>query len=75
MFLLSLVSIPTVLRCEGDVVVQELPELHDHVGVPGVRQVLVGVVSLGHPPGVRQHPGCLTPPWFLTTILQHIAGY
>ena len=60
----------TVFRGEGEVVVQELSELHDHVGVAGVGQVLVRVVLLGHPPRVGQRPHPPTSARLLSPILQ-----
>ena len=44
----------TVLWRECEVVVQELPELHDHVGEARVRDVVVGVVLLRNPPGRKE---------------------
>ena len=32
----------TILGCEGYIMVEELPKLHHHVGVPRVRKVLSG---------------------------------
>ena len=31
----------TILGCEGYIMVEELPKLHHHVGVPRVRKVLI----------------------------------
>ncbi len=41
----------TVLWRQCEVVVEELAELHDHVGEARVRDVVVGVVLLRNPPG------------------------
>ena len=60
----------TIFRGEGEVVVQELSELHDHVCVAGVGQVLVRVVLLGHPPRVGQRPHPPTSARLLSSILQ-----
>ena len=42
----------TIFRSEGQIVVQELAELHHHVGVASVWQIFIRMISLGHPSGV-----------------------
>ena len=60
----------TIFRSEGDVVVKELAELHHHVGVAGVRVVLVRVILLRHPPRIVEGADPLTTSRLLSTILE-----
>lgn len=58
-----------IFRSEGDVVVEELAELHHHVSVAGVRVVLVRVILLRHPPRIVEGADPLTTSRLLSTIL------
>ena len=49
--------------------VEELAELHHHVGVARVRQVLVRMVPLRHPAGVGEGAGGVAAPGFAPPIL------
>ena len=57
-----------VLGAEGDVVVQELAELHHHVGESRVRHVVVRVVPLRDPSGVGQRRGVSAAPGFARAV-------
>ena len=47
-------TLPTVFGCESEIMVEELPELHDHVGETCVGDIVVGMVLLADPPRTRQ---------------------
>ena len=65
----------TILRCQGQIVVQELSELHDHVGEARVRDVGVGVVLLGHVPGIRKPRWASATSGDTDTILRYKTNY